>query len=261
LRAKKSYGQHFLVDEAISQKIVSSIDSETKNLLEVGPGKGALSKYLIKNKSLDYIGVEADRDMVAFLIEHLGFTETKLISEDFLKMDFEPLFRGESFTIIGNFPYNISSQIIFKAIENRERVPELVGMFQKELAERIVSGPGSKIYGVASILTQAYYDTELLFHVPPDSFSPPPKVMSTIIRLKRKKDLHLPCNEKLFKSIVKQTFGQRRKMLRNTLKSFIKDELILGEELFSKRPEELSLETFIEITNLVEKLIKDESGK
>ncbi len=260
MRAKKSFGQHFLVNEGVAQKIVSSLDSETNYLLEVGPGKGALTKYLCSNPAYNFLAVEADSDMIEYLSTHLAGAKDSIIQNDFLKLDLASLFDGNSFHIIGNFPYNISSQIIFKALDNLHLVTGLLGMFQKELAERIVSGPGSKKFGIISVLTQAYYDVELLFYVEPSSFSPPPRVMSSILRFKRKKELTLPCNERLFKSVVKQSFSQRRKMLKNTLKSFIKDELILSQELFSKRPEALPLETFFEITNLIEKL-KDDAGK
>ena len=253
LKAKKSYGQHFLINGAIAQKIVSKVVSGTKNLLEVGPGKGALTRFLYKNDTFNYLAVESDGDMIDYLRTHVVSGETKIIHKDFLKLDFETLFEGKPFNIIGNFPYNISSQIIFKALENRHLVPGIVGMFQKELAERIVAVPGSKIYGIISVLTQVYYEAELLFYVEPDAFSPPPRVMSSIIRLNRKKQQKLPCSEKLFKTVVKQSFGQRRKMLRNTLKTLIKDELILSRDLFSKRPEALPYETFIEITKIIEK--------
>ena len=253
MKAKKSYGQHFLINEGVAEKISNSFSGPVTHLLEVGPGKGALTKYLINKQNIQFKAVEADRDMADFLSNKLFKERDGLILADFLKLDISHAFDGSPFHLIGNFPYNISSQIVFKLIENREYVPEMVGMFQKELAERIAAPHGSKTYGVISVFAQAYYDIELLFYVQPESFNPPPKVVSAVIRMTRKDNFSLPCNEKIFRTVVKQSFGQRRKMLRNTLKSLIQDELILATPLFSKRPEALAIDQFIEIVHIIEK--------
>ena len=218
----------------------------------MGPGKGALTKYLLEKDHFDLLTIDADSDMVGFLKDNFPEHDQKFIFGNFLKADFYSLFNGQDFQIVGNFPYNISSQIVFKIIENKELVPVMTGMFQKELAERIVAPEGSKTYGVISVLTQAYYETTMLFHVSPGSFNPPPKVTSSVIQLKRK-DEELSCDPRLFKIIVKQSFGQRRKMLRNTLRSLVTEEGLLSEPIFSKRPEALSLQEFIDLTNKIEK--------
>jgi len=253
MKAKKSYGQHFLTSEVISERIADSLElTDTYNdVLEVGPGQGMLTKYLLKgNYNLKV--VEADRDMVTYLNLHYPELSENIISEDFLKLKLEEVM-GDNFAVIGNFPYNISSQIVFKILICRDFVPEMVGMFQKEMAERIVAPPGSKTYGVISVLTQAFYDGKYLFTVKPGSFNPPPRVNSAVIRLTRKPNYEdLGCDHKLFRQIVKLSFGQRRKMLRNTMKSLIKGSPILEEPLFRERPEQLSVEAFIELTNLVE---------
>ena len=224
VRAKKSYGQHFLTSEDIARRIADSltISGETPQVLEVGPGQGFLTKYLLEKK-IDLRVVEADHDMVNHL--HLNYVQLhgKVIAEDFLKMDFKQAFPDNQFSIIGNFPYNISSQIVFKMLNHRERIPELIGMFQKEMAKRIIASPGGKDYGVISVLTQAHYEGEYLFSVSNNNFDPPPKVESGVIRLRRKVE-ELGCDKKLFRQIVKQAFSQRRKMLRNTLKSFLNKE-------------------------------------
>lgn len=210
-----------------------------------------LTKHLmVMNHQLKV--VELDKDMVNYL--QIAYPELidNIISEDFLRLDLNAVFGGKPFLLIGNYPYNISSQILFKMVEHRHLIPEMVGMFQKEVAERVVSKPGSKVYGVISVLIQAYYEGDYLFKVNPGSFNPPPKVMSAVIRLRRKDNFSLDCNEKLFKTVVKICFGQRRKMIRNTMKSLIKDADVLKNEQFSKRPEQLSLEDFISITKLVE---------
>jgi len=186
--------------------------------------------------------------MVQHLNQHFPALRGQIISEDFLKLDLSLFFKDEPFAIIGNFPYNISSQILFKMLEYRSQVPELVGMFQKEVAERVVSGPGSKVYGVISVLVQAYYEGSLLFEVDKSQFAPPPKVQSAVIRLTKKANQDLGCDPKLFRRVVKQAFSQRRKMLRNTMKSFIKGDPLLEEPLFTKRPEQLSVEDFVQLT-------------
>jgi len=227
LKAKKSYGQHFLNSELITEEIANSLEAKDyKKVLEIGPGKGMLTKYLLK-KDFD-------------------------IPADFLKLDLKPFFGDESFGLIGNFPYNISSQILFKMLEYKSQIPEMVGMFQKEVAERVVAGPGSKTYGVISVLIQAFYEGKYLFTVDKSNFTPPPKVQSGVIRLTRKDNLDLGCDPKLFSQIVKQTFGQRRKMLRNTMKSFLKGSPLLEETFFTKRPEKISVEEFVQLTKWVE---------
>lgn len=256
MKAKKSFGQHFLKEESISQRIANSLslpDSYT-HILEVGPGMGMLTKYLLQIPNHHLTVVEADADMVNYLNEHYPQLHGHIISDDFLKVDLQAYFKGESFAIIGNFPYNISSQILIKALENRDFVPELVGMFQKEVAERIASGPGSKEYGVLSVLMQAFYDIKYLFSVKPGSFNPPPKVNSGVIALKRKENYQsLGCNPDIFRTVVKTSFNQRRKMLRNSLKPFLPKDVIESDPFYEKRPEQLSLQEFIFLTNQVEK--------
>lgn len=220
-------------------------------ILEVGPGKGALTKYLLEQKEIDYKAVEADWDMVHYLQQTFHFGPEQLIQEDFLKLPLEKVFEGEEYNIIGNFPYNISSQILFRVEKYRDCVPVVIGMFQKEVAERIASGPGSKVYGVISVLLQASYQPKVLFKVQPGSFFPVPKVTSAILMLERKENYELSCDRKLFRAVVKNSFNQRRKMLRNTLKSLIKDDHLYGLEIMKERPEQLSLDDFIELTNII----------
>ena len=252
MRAKKSYGQHFLKDEAISEEIAQSLQcaGADDNVLEVGPGKGMLTKYLLK-LPCQLKAVEADADMVDYLRKHYPDFAERLIQKDFLKLNLSEIFEGAPFSIVGNFPYNISSQILFKMLEVRERVPELVGMFQKEVAQRVASSPGSKAYGVISVLVQAYYEVEYLFEVDRMAFDPPPKVQSAVIRLYHKKVRHLDCDARLFKSIVKQAFSQRRKMLRNTMKAYLKGEAILQDNFFKKRPEELGVDDFVWLAQVI----------
>lgn len=260
VRAKKFLGQHFLKDESIARQISESIPPENlNNILEIGPGTGMLTKYLIKN-DWNLKVIELDRDSIAYLKddfkkEHLSISSEKfeVIEGDFLQYDIGKLFPGEEFAIIGNFPYNISSQILFKTLENRERIPIFSGMFQKEVAKRICEGPGNKTYGILSVLTQAFYETEYLFTVPPSVFSPPPKVDSGVLRLKRKENYNLECNEKLFFSIVKKGFQQRRKTLRNSLKSFDLSDDLRADPIFDKRPERLSVEDFVQLTDMIGK--------
>jgi 16S rRNA (adenine1518-N6/adenine1519-N6)-dimethyltransferase len=254
LRAKKSYGQHFLNSERTAQRIADSLQqggTAYQRLLEVGPGQGMLTKYLLQ-RSEELIVVEADRDMVLFLNKYFEELRGNIVEANFLNTDLTALNQQQPFGLVGNFPYNISSQIIFKMLDNRTYIPELVGMFQKEVAERIVSGPGSKTYGVISVLVQAYYEGEYLFGVDRGKFTPPPKVQSAVIRLTRRAEQELGCDHKLFRTVVKQAFSQRRKMLRNTMKGFLKGDPILQEEaIFNKRPEKLSVEEFVQLTNWV----------
>ncbi len=250
--AKKSYGQHFLTNESIAEKIADALKvyGDIENVLEVGPGKGMLSKYLVGKFPHLYL-VDADRDMIEILEKDPKYSEAKIIHEDFMKMDLCKLSGQEDLYIIGNFPYNISSQIVFKMIENRARVPGMVGMFQKEMAERIAHAPGSREYGVISVLTQAYYDVEYLFTVKEGNFNPPPKVKSGVLRFTRKKNQDLGCDEAKFRNIVKACFLQKRKMIRNSLKPFLSLE-VLQDVFFDKRPEQLSVEEFVGIVNRLE---------
>ena len=252
MRAKKSFGQHFLTNEDIARRIADSLTLGTgpTNVLEVGPGKGMLTKYLLE-KDFELKTVEADTDMVDYLNANYPALHHKIIAEDFLKLDLGSVFDGQPFYIIGNFPYNISSQIVFKMVEHRPIVPQLVGMFQKEMAERIIASPGGKDYGIISVLTQAFYEGKYLFSVGNGNFNPPPKVQSGVIRLMRK-DGELGCDEALFRKVVKQAFSQRRKMLRNTLKPFFEHTPeVLEESFFTQRPEVLGVRAFVDLTKRI----------
>ncbi len=253
MKAKKSFGQHFLINEPLAEGIAHSLMmlEEHRNVLEIGPGKGVLTKYLI-DQDINLRVVEADRDMISYLENEFPKLRDDIIFLDFLKLDMSKVFDGEPFYLIGNYPYNISSQIIFKMIDHFTLIPEMVGMFQREVADRIIAGPGSKIYGVVSVLTQAFYTGETIYKVSPGSFSPPPKVQSSVIRLKRKTNDELQVDYRALRAVVKTSFGQRRKMLRNTLKSLLKDWTILNEPMFQRRPEQLGLEEFVEITKRIE---------
>lgn len=249
VRAKKHLGQHFLKDEGIAKDIAFSLSGEYTNILEIGPGMGVLTKYLLQNKVLEEIKVvEIDRESVIYLKENFPSLKNNVYSEDFLKMDLEKIYTSP-YAIIGNFPYNISSQILFKTLENRDLIPELVGMFQKEVAERISSKPGKKIYGILSVLLSAYYDIEYLFTVEGSAFLPPPKVKSGVIRMKRNNTKKLDCDEKLFTRVVKTAFNQRRKMLRQSLKSLGKNMEDITPEILTKRAEQLSVKDFVYLTN------------
>ncbi len=254
MKAKKSYGQHFLNSQNIAQRIAGSLalgGTAYHRIVEVGPGRGMLTQYLLQRPE-ELIVIEADRDMVHHLQQHYPEQlKERIVEADFLKAPLPELNQGEPFGLIGNFPYNISSQILFKMLEDKACIPEMVGMFQKEVAERVVAGPGSKTYGVISVLVQAYYEGEYLFGVDKSKFTPPPKVQSAVIRLTRKADQELGCDPALFRTVVKQAFSQRRKMLRNTMKTFLKGDPVLDEEFFNKRPEKLSVADFIELTQLV----------
>jgi len=254
VRAKKHLGQHFLKDESIASKIADSLSFEGyQNVLEIGPGMGVLTKYLLKKEKTIWV-VEIDTESIDYLKSHYLHLTDRIINADFLKMDLASHFNDEPLAIIGNFPYNISSQIVFKAIEFRDLIPEFSGMFQKEVAMRIAAGPGSKTYGIISVLTQAFYEVEYLFTVPPTVFNPPPRVDSGVIRLVRKKDYHLPVDVPFFFRVVKTAFNQRRKTLRNSLKSFQISDKLKEDVIFAQRPEQLSVEQFIELTK---SLVKD----
>lgn len=260
VRAKKHLGQHFLTDENIAKKIADSLTGKGyETTVEIGPGMGVLTKYILQQEAPVTV-LEIDTESVAFLKEsfpkeHLNINTSNdrftIIEGDFLKQDIPTLFGKRQIAIIGNFPYNISSQIVFKAIENREYVPVFAGMFQKEVAERIAEKAGSKTYGILSVLTQAFYDVEYLFTVPPSVFNPPPKVDSGVIRLIRKEDFTLPVNEALFFRVVKTAFNQRRKMLRSSLKSFNLSDSLKEDPIFAKRPEQLSVNEFISLTEKI----------
>ena len=251
VRAKKHLGQHFLKDENIAKKIADTLTQENyKNVLEIGPGMGVLTKYLI-DKNLDVIAMELDQESVTYLNEHYKNKNLKVIPTDFLKFDLSNFFNGKSYAITGNFPYNISTQIVFKTLEWRDQIPEFTGMFQKEVAKRIAEKEGSKVYGIISVLTQAFYDVEYLFTIPPSVFNPPPKVDSGVIRLIRKKDFSLPVDEKLFFRVVKTAFNQRRKMLRSSLKSFKLSDTLKEDTIFAMRPEQLSVNEFIKLTHKI----------
>jgi len=254
VKPKKYLGQHFLNDENIAKKVVDSLSlSNYLNVLEIGPGTGVLTKYLIK-KDINLKLVEIDNESVEFLKTHLSIDPLIILQHDFLKLDLSNIFT-ENFAIIGNFPYNISTQIIFKVLEYKNSVPELIGMFQKEVAERICEKKGSKKYGILSVLTQTYYDTKYLFSVPASVFTPPPKVISAVIRLVRKEQIDINYNEKLFFKVVKLSFQQRRKTLRNSLKSFNLSDILREDAIFDLRPEQLSVRDFIYITDLIDKNI------
>ena len=252
INPKKRLGQHFLNDENIALKIINSLTYlKGKNILEIGPGMGVLTKYLLK-KPCELKLVEIDKDSVQYIKQNLKISINQIIERDFLKLNLNDLFNS-NFTIIGNFPYNISTQIIFKMLEYRESVTELCGMFQKEVAERICETHGSKKYGILSVLTQAFYNTDYLFSVSPNVFTPAPKVISAVIKLTRKKDKLLISNEKLFFSIVKLSFQQRRKTLRNSLKILNLSDNLREDVIFDLRPEQLSVEKFVKLTEIIEK--------
>ncbi len=253
VRPKKFLGQHFLKDQNIALKIVEAINlaSGRNRIIEIGPGTGVLTKFLAANKSVDLRLVEIDRESVSFLKNYYPELRDQIVEGDFLKLGTKDLFI-EDFIIVGNFPYNISSQIFFKVLELRNQVTQVVCMLQKEVAERIAEKEGSKTYGILSVLLQAYYDIEFLFKVPPGVFHPPPKVMSAVIRLTRNKTQQLACDEDLFKKVVKQSFQNRRKTLRNALKPLTLRASIYALPLMDKRAEQLTVDQFITLTKLIQ---------
>ncbi len=254
VKPKKHLGQHFLTDENIAKKIADSLITKTyTNVLEIGPGMGVLTKYLLENSNYKTSVIEIDRDSVAYLKEHYKDLKNRIFEQNFLKANLKELFQNKQFAIIGNFPYNISTQIVFKTLEYKDLIPEFSGMFQKEVAERIAEKPGSKKYGILSVLTQAFYGVEYLFTVPPSVFNPPPRVDSGVIRLTRKENYTLPVSEKLFFTVVKTAFNQRRKMLRKSLQSYNLSDELKQSEFFTKRPEQLSVDEFVHLTELLNK--------
>ncbi len=258
VRPKKFLGQHFLKDLNIAKEIADTVDTcPSLPILEVGPGMGVLTQFLIQ-KGREVKVVELDFESVAFLKENYPQLKDNIIENDFLKMDLATLFNNSPFVLTGNYPYNISSQIFFKMLDYKNLIPCCTGMIQKEVAERIAAAPGSKTYGILSVLIQAWYKVEYLFTVHEHVFNPPPKVKSAVIRMTRNETIDLGCNEKLFKQIVKTTFNQRRKTLRNSISSILeKDNPLSADPIFNKRPEQLSVEQFIELTNRVEDALKN----
>jgi 16S rRNA (adenine1518-N6/adenine1519-N6)-dimethyltransferase len=252
VRAKKHLGQHFLTDKNIAAKIVDSLrpDAGYSQVLEVGPGMGILSDFLLQKDCLDVFLIDIDTESFEYLRKKYPQLGSKLINADFLEMDFPSFFTGPM-AVIGNFPYNISSQILFKILDNRQQVIEVVGMFQKEVAERCNSKPGSKEYGILSVFLQAYYKVEYLFTVKAGVFNPPPKVLSAVIRLTRNETVHLDCDEKLFWQVVKAGFNQRRKTLRNALSSLINKEKMTAAPMLDLRAERLSVKDFVNLTNSI----------
>lgn len=258
VKPKKYLGQHFLKDQKIAQDIANTVDLIPEiPILEVGPGMGVLTQYLLpKERPLKV--VDLDTESIFYLYEEFPALKNDIIEADFLAMNLNQVFDGKPFVLTGNYPYNISSQIFFKMLDNKEIIPLCTGMIQKEVAERIAAKPGKKTYGILSVLIQAWYDVEYLFTVSEKVFNPPPKVKSAVISMKRNNVSDLGCNEKLFKQVVKTTFNQRRKTLRNSIKPILgKNSPITEDDIFMKRPEQLSVEEFIKITNLVEKELQN----
>jgi len=252
VKAKKHLGQHFLKDESIAKAIADTLNLEGyEDVLEIGPGMGVLTKYLLEKPITTYV-IEIDTESVTYLDANYPKLKDKIISKDFLKYNINEVFDGKQLAIIGNFPYNISTQIVFRTLEYRNQIPEFSGMFQKEVAERICSKKGSKVYGILSVLAQAFYDVEYLFTVDETVFDPPPKVKSGVMRMRRKENYSLPCSEKLLFTVVKTAFQQRRKTMRNSLKSLNLSDNLREEKIFDLRPEQLSVEQFIELTQKIE---------
>ena len=258
VRPKKNLGQHFLTDLSIARRIADTVDAcPDLPVLEVGPGMGVMTQYLVE-KPRPFKVVEIDRESVAYLTSHSTLDASQIIKGDFLRMDLRQVFDGQPFVLTGNYPYDISSQIFFKMLDNRDLIPCCTGMIQHEVAVRMASKPGNKQYGILSVLIQAWYDVEYLFTVEPSVFNPPPKVQSAVIRMTRNKVTHLDCDEQLFKRVVKTVFNQRRKMLRVSLRQIFDSQHPASEDFFqqpmmTRRPEQLSIPEFVELTNSVEK--------
>ncbi len=262
VRPKKNLGQHFLTDLNIAKRIADTVDSMPDlPVLEVGPGMGVLTQYLME-KPREMKVVEIDTESVAYLHEKYPRLDNNIIGEDFLQMDLSKVFGGQQFVLTGNYPYDISSQIFFKMLDNKELIPCCTGMIQREVALRMASAPGNKAYGILSVLIQAWYDVEYLFTVDENVFNPPPKVKSAVIRMTRNNVTSLGCNEELFKRTVKTVFNQRRKMLRVSLRQMLNmstaDEEFLAHDFMTKRPEQLSIQQFVELTNMVERVLKQQ---
>lgn len=253
VRAKKALGQHFLTDQSVARSIVAALgaDCDVRDVLEIGPGMGVLTQYLLGREDIDLKMIEIDSESVTYLLGHMPGVEGKILEGDYLRMDIRRIFDGP-YRVIGNFPYNISSQIFFKILEDKDRVPEVVCMIQKEVAERIAEKPGSKVYGILSVLLQAWYDIEYVLSVGPGAFVPPPKVHSAVIRLRRNSRTSLGCDERLFKQVVKTAFNQRRKTLRNALKPLLADGQDTSNPVFDLRAERLGVEDFVHLTCLLE---------
>jgi 16S rRNA (adenine1518-N6/adenine1519-N6)-dimethyltransferase len=253
VKPKKQLGQHFLKDAGTCQKIAKQViwTNDTRKVLEIGPGMGALSRYLWEIPEIDLWLLDVDIESIDYLRAHYPAHADRILFGDFLRLRPEELFGADSFIVVGNFPYNISSQILFKCLEYRNQVPQIMGMFQKEVAVRVAQGPGSKEYGIISVLLQTFYDIHYCFTVDEHVFIPPPKVKSGVIRCVRNERDALPCDEKLYFHVVKMAFNQRRKTLRNSLRQLLKDHP-LPAKFESQRPEKLSVEDFIELTCLIE---------
>ena len=256
VRPKKNLGQHFLTDLTIARRIADTVDAcPDLPVLEVGPGMGVMTQYLVE-KPRPLKVVEIDRESVTYLNEHFPKLRENILGEDFLRMDLTKVFDGQQFVLTGNYPYDISSQIFFKMLDNRELIPCCTGMIQREVALRMASQPGNKQYGILSVLIQAWYDVEYLFTVEPSVFNPPPKVQSAVICMKRNRVQHLGCDEQLFKRVVKTVFNQRRKMLRVSLRQLLTDLSAMADHPFmTLRPEQLTISQFVELTNLIEKIL------
>lgn len=257
VKPKKNLGQHFLTDLSIAKRIADTVDAcPDIPILEVGPGMGVLTQYLME-KDREIKVVEIDDESVAYLYENFPKLTDNIIGDDFLRMDLASIFSGRKFVLTGNYPYDISSQIFFKMLDNKDLIPCCTGMIQREVAQRMASGPGNKAYGILSVMTQAWYDVEYLFTVDENVFNPPPKVKSAVIRMTRNNVTDLGCNETLFKRVVKTVFGQRRKMLRVSLKQIVDTEKVeegfFTQDIMTKRPEQLSVAQFVELTNMVER--------
>ena len=254
VRAKKNLGQHFLTNQGIAARIANGFtESAPAVILEIGPGMGILTRHLLHRPNADVRVVEIDHESVCYLMAEMPELNGRIVEGDFLKLDLPAMF-GQPISVAGNFPYNISSQILFKILENKEMIPQMVGMFQKEVAERVASKPGTKVYGILSVLLQAYYNIDYLFTVNECEFDPPPKVKSGVIRLTRNNVEHLSCDEQLFAKIVKTGFNQRRKTLSNSLKPILGDRKC-DQPVFRQRPEQLSVSEFVELTNTVSEML------
>ncbi len=258
VRPKKNLGQHFLTDLSIAKRIADTVDAcPDIPVLEVGPGMGVMTQYLVDKPRLLRV-VEIDRESVEYLNENFPRLRDNIIGDDFLRMDLSTIFDGQQFVLTGNYPYDISSQIFFKMLDNKDLIPCCTGMIQREVALRMASQPGNKQYGILSVLIQAWYNVEYLFTVEPDVFNPPPKVQSAVIRMTRNEVQHLGCDEQLFKRVVKSTFNQRRKMLRVSLRQIFDNQhpaspAFFQQTMMTLRPEQLSINQFVELTNMVEK--------